>query len=192
MATMLASEQMGLNLQQDNIKILAVGDQASMPAALEAGAIDGAIFDPGLSSQLGAKGFSIVADLSKFNIPPVGIGPVVASAYLRRYPEVVEKVLTALVESLAFSLSSKNKSTVLKTLMKHLRITDHAAAEESYQEILLFNRKPYPSIKGMRDVQRLLALQNPKVGNVKIEEIVESRFVRKLDDSGFIDRLYIN
>jgi ABC-type nitrate/sulfonate/bicarbonate transport system substrate-binding protein len=191
MATMLASEQMGLNPQRDNIKILAVGDQASMPSALEAGAIDGAIFDPGLASQLEAKGFSIVADLSRFNIPPIGIGPVVTSAYLRRYPEVVEKVMTALVESLDFSLSSRNKSTVLKTLMKHLRITDQAAAEESYQELLLFNRKPYPPIKGMRDVQRLLALQNPKVGNVKIEEIVESRFVRKLDDSGFIDRLYM-
>jgi hypothetical protein len=158
---------------------------------LEAGAIDGAFFDPGLASQLTAKGFSIVADLSRFDISPIGIGPVVTSAYLRRSPEVVEKVLTALVESLAFSLSSTNKSTVLKTLMKHLRITDQAAAEESYQELLLFNRKPYPSVKGMRDVQRLLALQNPKVGSVKIEEIVESRFVRKLDDSGFIDRLYM-
>ena len=192
MATMLALEQMGLNPQRDNIKILAVGDQASMPLALEAGAIDGAIFDPGLASQLTAKGFSMVADLSRFNIAPGGVGPVVTSAYLRRYPEVVEKVLTALVESLAFSLSSRNKSTVLKTVMKHLRITDQAAAEESYQELLLFNRKPYPAVKGMRDAQRLLALQNPKVGNVKIEEIVESRFVRKLDDSGFIDRLYVN
>jgi NitT/TauT family transport system substrate-binding protein len=193
MATMLALEQMGLNPQRDNIKILTVGDQASIPLALEAGAIDGAFFDPGLASQLTAKGFSIVADLSRFDISPIGIGPVVTSAYLRRSPEVVEKVLTALVESLAFSLSSTNKSTVLKTLMKHLRITDtdQAAAEESYQELLLFNRKPYPSVKGMRDVQRLLALQNPKVCSVKIEEIVESRFVRKLDDSGFIDRLYM-
>jgi NitT/TauT family transport system substrate-binding protein len=191
MATMLGLEQLGLNPQRDNIKILAVGDQASMPLALEAGAIDGAIFDPGFASQLTAKGFSMVADLSSFNIPAVGVGPVVTSAYLRRYPEVVEKVLTALVESLAFSLSSRNKSTVLKTVTKHLRITDQAAAEESYQELLLFNRKPYPSVKGMRNVQRLLALQNPKVGSVKIEEIVESRFVRKLDDSGFIDRLYI-
>jgi ABC-type nitrate/sulfonate/bicarbonate transport system substrate-binding protein len=130
-------------------------------------------------------------DLSKFDISPIGIGPVVTSAYLRRSPEVVEKVLTALVESLAFCLSSRNKPTVLKTVMKLLRITDQAAAEESYQELMLVNRKPSPPVKGMRDAQRLLALQNPKVGNVKIEEIVESRFVRKLDDSGFIDRLYM-
>lgn len=190
MDTMLVLEQLGLNSQRDNIKILAVGDQASMPLALEGGAIDWAIFDPGLASQLTAKGFSIVVDLSKFDISPIGIGPVVTSAYLRRSPEVVEKVLTALVESLAFCLSSRNKPTVLKTVMKVLRITDQASAEESYQELLLVNRKPYPPVKGMRDAQRLLALQNPKVGNVKIEEIVESRFVRKLDDSGFIDRLY--
>jgi len=57
MSTLLALEKMGLNPQRDNIKILAVGDQASMPLALEGGAIDGAIFDPGLASQLMAKGF---------------------------------------------------------------------------------------------------------------------------------------
>jgi len=190
MNTMLAFEQLGLDPQRDNIKILAVGDQASLPVALEAGAIDAAIFDPGLAAQLRAKGFSIVADLSRLDVPFPGIGPTVTATYLRTHPEVVEKLVTALVESLAFTLSPRNKSTVLKTLMKHLRITDLAAAEESYQEIVLFNRKPYPSTKGMRSVQRLLALQNPKVGNLKVEDIIEDRFVRKLDQSGFIDRLY--
>jgi len=88
---MLALEQMGLNPQRDNIKILAVGDQASIPLALEAGAIDGAIFDPGLASQLTAKGFSIVADLSRFDISPIAIGPVVTSAYLHDTPKSSRK-----------------------------------------------------------------------------------------------------
>jgi hypothetical protein len=32
-------------------------------------------------------------------------------------------------------------------------------------------------------------LQNPKIADVKIEDLVDSRFVRKLDESGFLDRL---
>ena len=31
---------------------------------------------------------------------------------------------------------------------------------------------------------------NPRVGEIKLEEIVDRSIVRKLDDRGFIDRLY--
>jgi len=35
-----------------------------------------------------------------------------------------------------------------------------------------------------------MATQNPKVANLRIEALIDNRFVRKLDESGFIDRLY--
>jgi len=35
-----------------------------------------------------------------------------------------------------------------------------------------------------------MKLRNPKVENTKVEELVDDRILRKLDDSGFIDRLY--
>jgi len=51
--------------------------------------------------------------------------------------------------------------------------------------------KPYPSVDGLRNIQRLTKLQNPKIADVKVEDLVDSRFVRKLDESGFIDRLNV-
>jgi hypothetical protein len=41
----------------------------------------------------------------------------------------------------------------------------------------------------MRNIQRLMALQNPKVAGVRVEELIESRFIRKLDESGFIEKV---
>ena len=35
-----------------------------------------------------------------------------------------------------------------------------------------------------------MALQNPKIAALKIEDLIDSRIVRKLDETGFIDRLY--
>jgi hypothetical protein len=32
-------------------------------------------------------------------------------------------------------------------------------------------------------------VQNPKVASVKVEDLVDSRMIRKLDESGFIDRV---
>jgi len=39
-------------------------------------------------------------------------------------------------------------------------------------------------------VQRLMKPQNPKIGEVKINDLNDDRIIRKLDDSGFIDKAY--
>jgi len=99
--------------------------------------------------------------------------------------------VAGLVEGIAFSLSPANKDTVLKTLMAHLNISVPAAVESGYRAFLArANRKPYGSVAAMQNVQRVMALNDPKVLNVKVEDLVEDRFVRKLDESGVIDRLY--
>jgi hypothetical protein len=51
-------------------------------------------------------------------------------------------------------------------------------------------KKPYPSVDGLRNIQRLLAGGNPKIAAINVQDVVDSRFMRKLDSNGFIDRLY--
>ena len=189
--SMLALEQLGLEPKRDNITILPTGDPVTMAHALEAGRIDAAVLDPVLSRGLSSKGFSLLVDLLQANVFFPGLGLGVTRGYLDQHAPTVEKVVTALTESLAFVLQPANKAIVLKSMMKNLRMTDQAAAEEGYQDQLLtLNRKPYPSLEGLRNAQRLMALQNPKIGILKVAELVDSRFVRRLDESGFIDRLY--
>jgi hypothetical protein len=68
---------------------------------------------------------------------------------------------------------------------------DPLALEEGYQEILTgLDRKPYPSLEGMKNIQRLLQSREPRLANVKIENIVDHALMRKLDSSGFIDRVF--
>jgi hypothetical protein len=52
------------------------------------------------------------------------------------------------------------------------------------------DRKPMGSLEGMRNLQRLLRPRNPKIGDVKVEDVVDNRIMRKLDESGFIDRAF--
>ena len=66
---------------------------------------------------------------------------------------------------MAFILSPKYKSAVLKTIMLHLRISDPAAAEEGYKDLLTgIEKKPFPSIEGLRNTQRL---PKPRIPNWK-------------------------
>jgi hypothetical protein len=54
----------------------------------------------------------------------------------------------------------------------------------------MLDRKPYPSPEGFHNVRRLLARSNPKVATIQVEDVIDTRILRKLDDSGFIDALY--
>lgn len=190
--SILALEHLGLDPKQDRINFVEVGgDVPRLVQTLEAGEIDAAMLDPGQGTQLKAKGFSLLLDMSAVNSSAVQQALVVDGAYLRQNPELVEKVVAGLVEGIAFSLSPANKDTVLKTLTAHLNITVPAAVESGYRAFLArVNRKPYGSVAALRNVQRVMALNDPKVLNVNVEELIEDRFVRKLDESGVIDRLY--
>ena len=190
MHTMLALEHVGLDPKRDNINLLIIGDSVLIGQALEAGRVDAAVLDGTLVRRLKSKGFSAIADLQPARIPMLNQAIVVSQDYVQRRSEIAERILMTLVESLAFSLAPANKSIVIKTMMRRFQISDPAVAEEGYQDYLTsVERKPIPSLEALRNIRRLMAVQNPKVAGVKVEELVDNRFVRKLDESGFIEKV---
>jgi hypothetical protein len=100
-------------------------------------------------------------------------------------------MLKAILESLAFLVAPKNQSATVELIMKKLWIKDSLTAEEGYQDtVRTLARKPYPAIEGMRNVQRLLKTQNPRIGDINLDDLIDNRYIRKLDESGFFDRIY--
>ncbi len=187
---MLALESLGLDAARDNIRVLTIGDQTVLTQALETGVIDVAPLDGAFSQRLKKKGFSILAELYRANIPTVSSTVLMLNSYLQTNPTVVENVVKALIEGAAFSLARENKPIVLQTIMKRLKITDRRDAEEGYEAVLkATDLKPYPSLEGMRNMQRFMKTQNPLIANVDVQSLIDDRVVKKLDESGFIDRM---
>jgi ABC-type nitrate/sulfonate/bicarbonate transport system substrate-binding protein len=190
MGAMLGLETLGIDPQRDNLNILQVGDQSVIAQALEAGSIDAAALDGVFSRRLKQKGFTVLAEFSRANIPTIGLGMIAKTNTIRDRQEAVEGVIRGLSEAVAFILSPKSKPVVLKTIMQHLRIHDTATAEEGYQDLTNgLERKVYPSVEGLRNTQRLLKPRNPKLETIKVEELIDDRIVRRLDESGFLSRL---
>ncbi|HEY7218328.1 MAG TPA: ABC transporter substrate-binding protein [Candidatus Binatia bacterium] len=190
MGAMLGLESLGLDPQRDNISVLQVGDQSVITQAIEAGSIDAAALDGVFSRKLKQKGFNILAEFGQSNIPTIGLGLIAKTSFIRAHQDTLEGILKGLSEAVAFTLSPKSKPVVLKTIMQHLRIGDAATAEEGYQDLLTgLDRKLVPSIDGLRNVQRLLKTRNPKLESLKLEDLIDDRIVRRLDESGFINRL---
>jgi ABC-type nitrate/sulfonate/bicarbonate transport system substrate-binding protein len=193
MRAMLALEYMGLEPERDGIQVLVVGDQTILLQALETGTIDVATLDKVFTNVLKQKGFSIVLDLYHANIPMIGMSALAQKSSIDKRPEIVENFLKAVLEGLAFSLSPENKTTVIRTIMKRLKITDPPAAELAYLDIVnIMDRKPFPSVDGLRNVHRLYSSRDPRVANVKPEDVIDNRMLNKLDKVGFLDEIYRN
>ncbi len=191
MAAILALEHLGLDHQRDQIRINALGNQTILAQAVEAGNIDATLLDPFLSRRLKQKGLSVLIDLYRAKIPFINTSLIANGNYIRDNPDIVESVLKSLLEAQALVAAPANKNIVLQTMARQMKLTDPTILEEGYQEILVgFERKPYPSVEGLRNIQRMMAGLNPKVTRLKAEELIDSRFVRKLDDSGYIDGLF--
>lgn len=191
MAALLALEHMGLDQRRDHIQINAIGNQTILAQAIEAGTIDATLLDPFLSRRLKQRGLPTLIELYRAEIPFVNTSVVVNGAFLRQRPDAVENVLRSLIEAQAFIATPSNKAVVIKTVMHHMQMADPIMAEEGYQDLLFgMEKRPYPSPESLRNVQRIMAILNPKVATVKVEEIIDSRFIRKLDENGFIDGAY--
>ena len=188
--TILALEHIGLDYKRDNINLLPIGDSVLVGQALEAGRVDAAVLDGALVRRLRSKGFAIVTELQPAKIPLLSQAIVVSPEFLQKRPDIAEKLLMTLVESLAYSMAPANKAVVIKTMMRRFQINDPAVAEEGYQDYLSgVERRPIPLVDGMHNIRRLLATLNPKIASVKVEDLIDSRLIRKLEDNGFVDKI---
>ena len=182
---MLTLDYWGLVPERDNIQFRALGDQGVIAQGLSAGAVDAAFLGYTYGKALESKGFRILADVEKLPIPYQGSGIMARRSFAVSSPAIVENVLRGLLESLAFIRDPANKTAVLKSLAKGLRLRRVEEAEEGYQIMLgLYEKKIYPSVDGIRNVIRLLGKNNEKIRRLKAEELVNDSSVKKLDKEG--------
>jgi NitT/TauT family transport system substrate-binding protein len=189
MAGMLGLEQLGLSPDKDKLIFSGFGDMRVIAKALESGTIDGALVSGNFTTEFKRSGFNTLGELDR--IPFVGSAIVVKLTFLQNQPELARSFIRAMIEAQAMVMSPAKKQPVLKVLSKRLNITDPTVAEDTLQYLVKrLDRKPYPSIEGLRNIQRLMQTRNSKVGQLKLRDVIDDSILRELDKSGYIDRVY--
>jgi hypothetical protein len=85
----------------------------------------------------------------------------------------------------------RNKQETIKIMSKYTRGQKAAVLEGSwvaYKELL--EEDTYPTLEGLNDTLAVQANWDPKAAKAKAQEFVDLRFVDKLKQSGFLERLY--
>ena len=188
MYVILALEQLAIDVARDKIRLLVIGDQTVTVRALETQVIDAAVFTSRTYiPSLQQKGFAILTDVYP---AMAATGIVTRKSHLEKTPAMIENVAKALIEGEFFALAQSNKALTVKSIMSHLKLSDPASAEEGYGELAKeFDSKPYPSTDGLKNMQRLMAMQNPKLNDVNPANLMDGSILRKLEDGGFLAQM---
>ncbi|HEX5608071.1 MAG TPA: ABC transporter substrate-binding protein [Candidatus Binatia bacterium] len=187
---MLALEHLGLEPNRDKMTILIVGDSPVLAQSLESGGIEATYLNYVYSRSLKEKGFPVLLDLGKAPIPYQGLAAATRRSFLQQNPQVIDALMRGFVESVAFIHKAQNKELAVKSLMKNLRLKNTQDGEIGYQALQwLYSLDIKPTIAGIQNMARLLALGNPKVRSVKMEDVVDETPWQRLEKSSFYREL---
>jgi NitT/TauT family transport system substrate-binding protein len=189
-ATRFALQKLGLGPK--DVSLIVVGGTSERIASLRLGKIQGTLFSPPQNITAQREGFNALADVAELGLPFVHIGVATTRTFIRDNLEIVRRYVKSHIEAIA--AMKTDREMAIKTLAKYLgQIKDRDVLIKSYEAAVPDNRisrKQYPYLAGLQMALDLLAEENPKAKSAKPEDFVDSRFIKELDDSGYIDNLY--
>lgn len=185
-ASFLMLKHFGLDEKRDGITFLVVGDEPTRVQALIAGRIDATIVDPSVSAPLKERNFSYLGNLEQLGVPFVNDSVVTTRRFLKEHPRTAEAIVKSIFEGNAFMLNPVNRTTVTEVLGKHLHIAQKDA-ERAYDDLLpKVERRPYPNMDAVRATIQVMGLKNPKIAQLKAEDLVDVSILQRLEQSGFM------
>lgn len=188
-ATQYALQKLGLNPNRD-VTILVVGNTPERLISLRTGRIHATLLSPPTSFAAERDGFSVLIGVVAVPLPYNSIAT--TRRFIKENPETVRKFIRAHLE--AVHLLKTNRETGIRVLGKYLRRTeDREVLERSYDLSIadgILPRKQYPTLAGIKTVLEALVPRQPKASTTRAEDFVEMRFIKELDESGYIDSFY--
>ena len=184
-----ALEKYGLDPNKD-VAILQLGNHPAQLAALEAGRVQGAMLSMPTSLRAKKAGFPMLADLQMLGLEYQHTSIAPSRALLKSKPELARDFLRAYIEGIHYAKTHRKET--IEVLAKYLRVDDKEVLDETYETLVttLMPEKPYPTIKGVQTILREFGTKDPAARSARPEQFVDASFIKELDSSGFIDRLY--
>lgn len=128
-------------------------------------------------------GFKDIGDLTVYKMPMAGSGIMVDKAYLAAHRDTVLRYLKADIEATA--LMQRDRRVFNAALAKWFSITDAKTQDGMFAHVNKFEKKPYPSVEGIKQVFALY--DSPEMRRHTPEEFYDSSLMAELDKSGFLD-----
>ncbi|HEX6437542.1 MAG TPA: ABC transporter substrate-binding protein [Candidatus Binatia bacterium] len=182
-----AIRKAGMQPEKD-VALIQLEDYAGIMGGIQSGRIAaGALADP-FTDHAKRLGYNEIADIAALGLEFPFVGIVTKKTFIKEQPDVVQRFVRAYTESIA--LYKSNRELAKKVTSKYTGIKDPEILNSTvdfYAPKLA--SVPYPTVGGIRFVLDQVATRDPRAKNFNPETFMDVRFVKQLEDSGFIQGL---
>lgn len=184
----VAVQRLGLN--EKEVSFISLGTDSERLGAMLQGVVDATVVTVSGYVTGQKMGFHSILDLGQANIPYEAAGLITTRALMRDNSDLVLRYVKGFVAGIHYAKT--NREPTLKILAKYMRTDDRDVLNASYDYFVgrIIPRVPYVSEKGLQAVVDFIRQRNPQTPNVKATDFMDNRYIKELDDSGFIKSLY--
>lgn len=152
--------------------------------AIESGRAD-ATFVTGSTEKYEKAGFHVL------NLEPLPMinGPTLTTTIkaLKRKDRLGERFVKAMVLGIHFARTHREET---EAILEKLKKRVPEAHNLSYNSVAKLLAKPYPELRAVANAYELCCMKDPEAKEISPLALWDLHYLRELDDSGFIDRLY--
>jgi len=180
--------RVGLKPDED-VALIQIGSGPDLFSALTAGGIDAGMFGQPDGYRPTQEGYVSLYDLTSSGIeyPTAPLG--VLRSTVAAQPEALRGLIAGLTEGIAWV--KQNRAEALAVLARYTKIDDEGALAATYDDhVPYFPRAPYPTEASIQTILDSIRDMEPGAATARPSDFVDDRFVRELDQSGYIARLY--
>ena len=179
--------KLGLNPAKD-VNLRVIGGSIERMVALQKGIVNFTVVTETGKSMAEKLGFPMIVDMAALEIPFPQNGIYTSTRFAREHADTVRRYMRAYVEAIHFFKARKEET--LKILRKYSRLDDRKALEESWSwQARYMPDAPYPLLEGYQTILQDMAATNPKAAQANAKDFIDMRFIKELEDSGFIKSL---
>lgn len=183
-----AIRRAGLQPEKD-VALIQLDEYANILSGIQTGRVAaGALADP-FTYAAKKLGLKEIADIAAMGLEFPFVGIAAKKSYIKDNPDTVQRFVRAYTEAIA--LYKNNRELAIKVTSKYTGMKDAAtlgATVDFYAPKL--QRVPHATVAGLKFVLDEVAVRDPRAKNYTPESFMDTRFVKQLEDSGFIKSLY--
>jgi ABC-type nitrate/sulfonate/bicarbonate transport system substrate-binding protein len=156
--------------------------------SLLSGQCDAIVSTPPESIEAHRRGCNYLIDFSEFGLNYALGGIAARRDYVEGNPEITRQFIKAYVEGMHRYRTDREFTVGVQA--EYSGIADRTVAEETYDLTQPgMPPVPYPVVASLQTLLDFMAAELPEAKNADAKKFVDERFVRELEENGFIDSL---
>ncbi len=170
-----------------DVKFIYLGGVREVVAALDRGIVSAGVLSSPTTLMARRLGQKELVNIATLNLPYMHSGVATRRSFARQQPEQVKGYLRAYIA--AIKIANEDAETSKRALARYLVTSDSAILDEAYQTFRgIFPKVPYVTEDYIKSV--LAVSDNPKAATANPKDFFDNRFLKEIEDSGFVQELY--